>query len=97
MATTTPRRPIERPPNKIAGMVYIVIGFIALCTAAFVLFYQGTVVGPITNLRTGVGIVIIVYGVFRIFTGISTIRRANKLNTPVVTSGKNSEPTQPQP
>ncbi len=96
MATTTPRRPIERPPNKIAGMVYIVIGIIALGTAAFVLFYQGTVVGPITNLRTGVGIVIVVYAVFRIFTGISTIRRANKLNNSVTLNGKNSEPTPPQ-
>ena len=94
MPQSTPRRHIERPPNKIAGIVYVLIGFMALGTCAFVLLYQDTVAGPSSNTWIGFGIVIALYGVFRIYTGISTIRRAAKMNNSVTLNGESSK-TQP--
>jgi uncharacterized membrane protein len=75
MLPANSRRSIERPPSRIAGAVYIVIGIFALFVAAFVLFYEGGF-GPVTNFRMGFGIVIALYGAFRIYTGISMLRRA---------------------
>ena len=72
-------RSIERAPSKIAGAVYIIIGIFALLVSAFVLVYKGAL-GAVTNFRIGFGIVIALYGVFRIYTGITMIRRANKMN-----------------
>jgi hypothetical protein len=95
MPQSTPRRHIERPPNKIAGIVYILIGFMALGTCAFVLLYQNTVAGPSSNTWVGFGIVIAVYGLFRIYTGISTIRRANKLNDTIHMNGESSNTRPP--
>lgn len=83
----SPRRsPIERPPSRIAGVVYIVIGIFALFVAAFVLLYQGAL-GAVTNFRIGFGTVIALYGLFRIYTGISMIRKANAMNSAVVLHG----------
>ena len=79
MLTPSQRRTIERPPSKIAGAVYVIIGIFALFVAAFVLFYKG-ILGAVTNFRTGFGIVIALYGVFRIYTGITMIRKANAAN-----------------
>ncbi len=58
-------------------MVYIVIGIFASFASAFVLLYQGNL-GIITNIRFGFGAVIAAYGLFRIYTGISMIRKANR-------------------
>ncbi|HET6400999.1 MAG TPA: hypothetical protein VFH95_06320 [Candidatus Kapabacteria bacterium] len=88
------RPPIERPPSKIAGAVYAIIGFFALCVAAFVLLYQG-VLGPVTNFRTGFGIVIALYGLFRIYTGITMIRKANRMKGSLQLDGSGQEPKPP--
>ncbi|HEY3874837.1 MAG TPA: hypothetical protein VGM92_05140 [Candidatus Kapabacteria bacterium] len=93
------RRPIERPPSKIAGLVYLLIGVFALVVAALVLFYEGTFTGPVTNFRTGFGIVIALYGVFRLFTGVSMIRKAGGLKGSFTFPGQNTPPSNqpPQP
>jgi hypothetical protein len=94
MLPATPRRPIERPPSKIAGVVYIIIGIFALFIAAFVLFYEGGL-GPVTNFRTGFGIIIALYGVFRIYTGISMFRKAGRMKNSVPLNGHGIEPKTP--
>ncbi len=96
MVSGTRRRTIERPPSRVAGVIYVAIGIFALGVAAFVMFFEGTL-GAVTNFRTGFGIVIALYGAFRIFTGISMIRRAGKWKAPVVLNGHSSEPTPPMP
>jgi hypothetical protein len=95
MPPPTSRRRIERPPNKIAAIVYLLIGFMALGVAAFVLMYQKTVVAPTSNAWTGFGIVIALYGVFRIYTGVSTLRKAAKINNSIPMNGQSSEPKLP--
>ncbi len=77
---------IERPPSKIVGLIYLGVGFFALCFAAFVLLVEGYL-GPITNFRIGFGSVIALYGVFRLYTGISTIRKANQYKSKVTLAG----------
>ena len=95
MPQPTPRRHIERPPNKIAGIVYVLIGFMALSISAFVLLYQDTVAGPTSNTWIGFGIVIAVYGLFRIYTGISTIRKAGKIKDAIILNGESSKTQSP--
>jgi hypothetical protein len=95
MLQPTPRRNIERPPNKIAGIVYVLIGFMALGVSAFVLLYQDTVTGPTSNTWIGFGIVIAVYGMFRIYTGISIIRRASKMKDTVILNAESSKTQSP--
>ncbi len=91
MPHPTHRTSIERAPNKIAGVVYILIGFMALGVAAFVYFYRGTVSDPTSNIWVGFCIVISLYGLFRIYTGISAIRRANKMRDAIDLSGRRSQ------
>lgn len=92
---TSRRQPIERPPSRVAGVVYIIIGFFALLIAAFILLYQGNL-GAITNIRIGFGAVIAAYGLFRIFTGITILRRANAMKNSVPLNG-NISGTKPPP
>ncbi len=91
MPPPTSRRKIERPPNKIAAIVYLLIGFMALGVAAFVLLYQKSVAGPTSNAWIGFGIVIALYGVFRIYTGVSTLRKAANMNNSHPMNGQSSE------
>jgi hypothetical protein len=95
MPPPTLRRQTERPPNKIAGIVYLLIGFMALGISAFVLLYQKTVAGPSSNTWVGFGIVIALYGLFRIYTGVSILRKAAKLNSSITLNGQSSEPKLP--
>ena len=95
MPQPTPRRHIERPPNNIAGIVYVLIGFMTLSISAFVLLYQDTVAGPTSNTWIGFGIVIAVYGLFRIYTGISTIRKAGKIKDAIILNGESSKTQSP--
>jgi hypothetical protein len=89
------RNPIERPPNKVAGIVYMLIGFMALAVAAFVLVYRGASVEPTSNIWNGFGVVIALYGVFRIVTGFMTVRRANKLTDNVALNGQSAQQKPP--
>lgn len=84
-----------RPPNKIAAIVYLLIGFMALGVAVFVLVYQKTVAAPISNGWMGFGIVIALYGAFRIYTGVSTLRKAAKLNSSITLNGQSEQPKPP--
>ena len=92
------RRSIERPPSKIAGGVYIIIGIFALFIAAFVWLYKGVFAG-LNNVRIGFSAVIAAYGFFRIYTGISMIRRANAMSRSIPldpVDGSGQEPKSPQ-
>ena len=91
MLTPQRRGPIERPPSRIAGLIYIFIGAFALCLSAFVLLAQGYF-GAITPFRTGFGIVIALYGLFRVFTGIFTIKRAGGMKGVFTLTGKGNIP-----
>ncbi|GEM_PF-2231833 len=85
---------IERPPSKVVGLIYLVVGFFAMCFAAFVLLVQGYL-GPITNFRIGFGAVIALYGLFRIYTGISTIRKANQYKSKITIAGSSAAAPKP--
>ena len=95
MLSPSRRQPIERPPSKIAGAVYLVIGIFALFVAAFVLLYKG-ILGAATNFRTGFGIVIALYGVFRIYTGVSMIRKANAMSRSIPLDHRNRSGEEPK-
>ncbi len=87
----------EGPPSKIAGVVYILIGIMALGVAAFVLFYQGSLTGPPSTFRTGFGVIIALYGAFRIVTGISTVRKADAVKDVSAISGRSTIPPSKPP
>jgi protein-S-isoprenylcysteine O-methyltransferase Ste14 len=97
MLQPTQRQRTQRPPNKIAGIVYVLIGFMALGVSAFVLLYQKTVDGPTSNTWFGFGIVIALYGLFRVYTGVSTIRRAAKWNDSINPNSESELPKPPNP
>ncbi len=89
------RRATERPPNKIAGIVYILIGAMAIAVSGFVLGYQQTVVGPTSDTWVGFGIVIALYGAFRILTGVTIVRRAAKLSRSATLPDQSSQTNPP--
>jgi len=74
---TTQERLALKPASKIAAVIYMALGFFALCVAVFVMTIQG-VLGEVTSFRMGLGVVIALYGVFRIITGIINFRKASK-------------------
>jgi hypothetical protein len=83
---TTQERLAKKPASKIAGIIYILLGVFALFVAAFVVFMRG-VLGEVTSFRIGFGIVIALYAIFRIITGIITFRKASKGES-IVLDGK---------
>ena len=91
MLSSTKRRQMMRdgPPNKIAGFLYVWIGIVALFLAGFVLMVEGKM-GAVSNFRIGLGIVITLWGVYRIITGIITIVKAGRASKTVILEGKDS-------
>ena len=77
MRLTTHERLSQKPASRVAGLIYTALGVFALFVAAFVLTVQGAL-GAVTPFRVGFGIVIALYGLFRIITGITTFRKASK-------------------
>jgi succinate-acetate transporter protein len=88
MLASTKRRQMmkEGPPNKIAGFLYVWIGVVGLFLAAFVLMVEGKL-GQVSNFRIGLGAMIALWGIYRIITGIMTVRKANRYKPPVVIEG----------
>lgn len=66
----------QRPPSKISGLIFILFGIFALFIAGFVVAVPGSFFGVDPNMRIGFSLVIGLYGAFRVFTGISTVRKA---------------------
>ncbi|MDP4199871.1 MAG: hypothetical protein Q8922_11910 [Bacteroidota bacterium] len=66
----------ERPPSRISGLVYILLGMFALFISGFVALVPGSFFGVNPMARVGFAVVIGLYGGFRIFTGIAAIRKA---------------------
>jgi len=64
-------------PNKVAGMVYILLGFMMLIMAMFFAVVPGSF-GVNTNWRLAICGMLVVYGVFRVVTGILKVRKASK-------------------
>jgi hypothetical protein len=89
MLPQTKRRNLEPAPSKIGGIIYIWIGFVALILAGFVEFVEGKF-GPVTNFRISLGIVIALWGLYRIYTGISTIRKVSRENQSVILPGNDA-------
>ena len=89
MLPQTKRRNIEATPSKIGGIIYIWIGIVAIILAGFVEFVEGKF-GPITNFRISLGIVIALWGLYRIYTGISTIRKVSRANQSVILPGNDA-------
>ena len=67
---------IERPPSKISGLIFIMLGMFALFIAGFVAIVPGSFFGINQYARIGFAAVIGLYGAFRVFSGISAIRKA---------------------
>ncbi len=66
----------ERPPSRISGLVYILLGMFALFISGFVVLVPGSFFGVDPNMRIGFALVIGIYGGFRVFTGITAIQKA---------------------
>ena len=93
MLPSTKRRTKDDPPSKIAGFLYVWIGIVALFLAAFVELVEGKL-GPVSNFRIGLGVVIALWGLYRIFTGITMVRKAIRASKMVTLPGIESEPAQ---
>jgi hypothetical protein len=66
----------ERPPSKVSGLIFIMLGIFALFVAGFVVAVPGTFFGVDQYARIGFAAVIGLYGSFRVFSGIAAIRKA---------------------
>ncbi len=64
-------------PSKIAGLVYVLFGVFALFVGMFVLIVGSTLGGLSTQVRYIFSGVLLAYGIFRIVSGFSTIRKAD--------------------
>jgi hypothetical protein len=73
----TTRKTGEPPATKIAGLVYILLGFMALSMSVFFIALPGSF-GVSANFRLGICGALALYGIFRIVTGIVTVRKAAK-------------------
>ena len=69
-------RRIERPPSKVSGLIFIMLGMFALFIAGFVALVPGSFFGINPYARIGFSAVIALYGAFRVFSGITAIRKA---------------------
>ena len=69
-------RRIERPPSKISGLIFIMLGMFALFIAGFVSLVPGSFFGINQYARIGFAAVIALYGAFRVFSGITAVRKA---------------------
>ena len=63
-------------PNKTVAVVYLLFGVFALGLSAFVLFVPASFWSIQPTFRIGFGLIILVYGLFRIYSGLDTFRRA---------------------
>ncbi len=79
----------EEPPSKVAGFIYLFLGLFSLGVAAFVLVIPQSFWGA-TNFRIGIGIVMALWGIFRITTGVRIIRQANAAEKRVKLEGTSS-------
>jgi hypothetical protein len=81
-------RRIERPPSKISALIFIMLGIFALFVAGFVVAVPGTFFGVNEYARIGFSAVIGLYGAFRVFSGITAIRKASEAEGKVHLNGK---------
>jgi hypothetical protein len=63
-------------PNKTVAVVYLLFGIFALGLSAFVLFVPTSFWSIKPVFRLGFGLIILAYGLFRIYSGLDTFRRA---------------------
>jgi hypothetical protein len=78
----------QRPPSKISGLIFIMLGIFALFIAGFVVAVPGTFFGINPYARIGFSAVIALYGAFRVFSGISAIRKAAEAEGKIQLNGK---------
>jgi hypothetical protein len=64
-------------PAKIAALLYLLMGFFAIIFGVWVLFDSFLLRGVDETLRRIFGGVIIAYGIFRIYSGISGLRKSS--------------------
>jgi hypothetical protein len=63
-------------PNKTVAIVFLLFGVFALGLSAIVLFLPTAFWGIKPVFRIGFGLLILAYGLFRIYSGLDTFRRA---------------------
>jgi hypothetical protein len=78
----------QRPPSKISGLIFIMLGIFALFIAGFVVAVPGTFFGINQYARIGFAAVIGLYGAFRVFSGISAIRKNAEAEGKIQLNGK---------
>ncbi|HWF44545.1 MAG TPA: hypothetical protein VG537_07880 [Candidatus Kapabacteria bacterium] len=78
----------RRQPTKIGGIVHILLGLIGLFIAGFI-FVISPRLGDNRQFSMVFGGVIVLYGLFRIFTGWRTLKQAAKLEANAGLDAKN--------
>lgn len=63
-------------PNKTVAIVYLLFGIFALGLSAFVFVVPASFWNINPTFRIGFGVIILVYGLFRIYSALDTFRRA---------------------
>ena len=77
----------RRRPTKVAGLIYILLGIFGLFVAGFVMVVSSRF-GDNQQFWLIFGAVIALYGIFRIFTGVNTLKKANALESTINLNGK---------
>ena len=91
MLTSTRRRDQPpAPPNKIAGFVYLFLGVFAITVSAAIFAIPQSFYGA-TNYKMFFGAATGAWGLFRIYTGIKTIRKASEYDKSIILNGKASD------
>jgi hypothetical protein len=77
----------RRQPTKVMGLVYVLLGIFGLFIAGFVMV-ASTRFGDNKQFLLIFGTVIALYGVFRIYTGVSIMKKAAALENAANLDGK---------
>ena len=79
----------RRQPTKVAGTVYILLGIFGLFIAGFVMVLSSRF-GDNQQFWMVFGVVIALYGAFRIFTGWTTLKKATALEQAAHLNGEST-------
>jgi hypothetical protein len=78
-------------PNKTVAILFLLLGVSALGLAAFVFMVPDTFWHIQPAFRIAFGALILLYGLFRIYSGLDTFRRAAILDREASLSGPGSQ------
>lgn len=87
-----PRHELPPPaPSKVSGLLSIMLGILWLFVAGFVVVVPGAFFGIPQIARIGFGVVVGIFGAYRVFSGISTIHKADEAERALRLNGKSKQ------